>query len=111
MVNQFIFKRTVIYLEYQISTLDDAILFLTVNINVRIENQVYRSFFSHFMKKKSKEMFHVCKARSVLTRIVIDQYSDVVICKTFHIANYNRVIHPLILKHYSVVFHFSTFFI
>ena len=51
MVNQFIFKRTVIYLEYQISKLDDAILFLTVNTNVRTENQVYRSFFSHFMEK------------------------------------------------------------
>ena len=55
MVNQFLFKRVLVihvYLEYQISTLDDAILFLTVNINVRIENQVYRSFFSHFMEKK-----------------------------------------------------------
>ena len=52
MVNQFLFKRTVIYLEYQISKLDDAILFLTVNINVCTENQVYRSFFSHFMEKK-----------------------------------------------------------
>ena len=55
MVDQFLFKRVLVihvYLEYQISTLDDAILFLTVNINVRIENQVYRSFFSHFMKKK-----------------------------------------------------------
>ena len=65
MVNQFLFKRvSVIYLEYKISKLDDAILFLTVNTNVRTENQVYRSFFSHFMKTKNlKEMFHVCKAR------------------------------------------------
>ena len=62
MVNQFLFKRVpVIYLEYKISKLDDVILFLTVNKNVRTENQVYRSFFSHFMEKKYlKEMFHVC---------------------------------------------------